>query len=404
MGLTKDKVEDYCIPEEGRLHCACSKSVVTKTGTGTTTQRHFKKQFYFLQQFGDDEFGMWKVNVNHVPVGAKSTVSLKEVMADYHPEVEYYQNKIAPALRKLCKHIARGDKHRRNQQPFSAEMEYQSALAIDEENVRATFGLGLTYLTFGESDKGQAVFKNLVRLDGAFDPEHKHLFNEFGIQLRKNKLYDEAAQYYQRALDISDEDENLHFNLARSRFETGRWLECLDQLCHTLGVNGQHREGRDFCRYLLKLLRQDGTRIREELAPSLADRIASRLGKVLEEGAPALAGPLKDLGGVVHQALTEFQAREAAAEAELKAEREAEREAARQAAEFEERLVAEDSEADDVEDDAEEETEADDAEEDAEDDADSDVDDAPDTPAAPGRKPGSKPARKPKPGAVVDPD
>ncbi|MGE4552674.1 MAG: hypothetical protein AB7D57_06155, partial [Desulfovibrionaceae bacterium] len=80
-GEDKGKVEEYCVPEEGRLQCACSRAVVTKTGTGATTRRHFRKQFFYLQQLTDDEFGMWAVNANHVPVGTRSSVTLAQVMA-----------------------------------------------------------------------------------------------------------------------------------------------------------------------------------------------------------------------------------------------------------------------------------------------------------------------------------
>lgn len=58
-----------------------------------------------------------------------------------------------------------------------------------------------------------------MQLDGAFAEEHKHLFNDFGINLRKNKMFAESLEYYLRALTLSKHDENLYINIARVYLE-----------------------------------------------------------------------------------------------------------------------------------------------------------------------------------------
>ena len=52
-------------------------------------------------------------------------------------------------------------------------------------------------------------------------PEHKHLFNEFGIALRKKGMFGEAIRYYHRAIELTRKDENIYLNLARAHFEKG---------------------------------------------------------------------------------------------------------------------------------------------------------------------------------------
>ncbi len=288
-------LEEYCVPGEGdRFHCACSKGIVTKTGTGATTRRHLKKRFFYLCQVDEEKFDMWAVNAQHVPTGKKETITLEMLVTDYQPEVAHYVSKIAPAMRKLQKHIARGDKNRKNSKPYSAEMEYKGALAMDQKNVRATFGLGLTYLEHGEREKGESVFHSLVELDGAFDEEYKHLFNELGIQLRKNSLFGEAVDYYSRALNLSPNDENLHFNLARSHFEKEEWLPCLGQLCQTLEINPKHSEGLSFCRHLLRQLKDDGSGMRQTLGDP-SDEVTALLTRALETDKKALTTHLSSL-------------------------------------------------------------------------------------------------------------
>jgi hypothetical protein len=60
-----------------------------------------------------------------------------------------------------------------------------------------------------------------VGLEAAFAPEHKHLFNEFGISLRKSRMVDQSIEYSTRALALTSTDENLHYNVARAYFEKG---------------------------------------------------------------------------------------------------------------------------------------------------------------------------------------
>ena len=300
-------LKEFCVLEQDeKIHCACSQNIVTKTGTGATTRRHLKKRFFYLRQAGEGKFDMWAVNAHHVPSGKKKTISLETLMADYEPEVAHYVAKIAPAVRQLQKHIARGDKHRKNSKPYSAEVEYKGALSMDQKNVRATFGLGLTYLEHGEREKGESVFHSLVELDGAFDPEYKHLFNDLGIQLRKNGLFGEAVDYYSRALKLSPDDENLHFNLARSHFEKKEWLPCLRHLCLAMELNPNLEQGHDFCRYLLKQLQEGTSDVNKDLG-DLAGEVAASMDKALGTDKKVQAGHLKKLRKAVEKRMAAEQ-------------------------------------------------------------------------------------------------
>ena len=75
-------------------------------------------------------------------------------------------------------------------------MEYTNALGLDEKNVRAMFGLGLTYLQYDQHEKAKVLFEELIGLDGFAAPEHKHLFNQFGIELRKGKYPESAEEWW----------------------------------------------------------------------------------------------------------------------------------------------------------------------------------------------------------------
>ncbi|MFN2342740.1 MAG: tetratricopeptide repeat protein, partial [Desulfonatronovibrio sp.] len=142
---------------------------------------------------------------------ARIIVSKDEILEKFSPEPEFYTYTVFPKMRELNKTIARADRHRQKGEGYSAEFEYNNALNVDEENIRASFGLGLTYLERGDKDKANNIFERLVKLDAAFEKEHKHLFNDFGINLRKQEMYAQALEYYSRGLELVENDENLHY-------------------------------------------------------------------------------------------------------------------------------------------------------------------------------------------------
>ncbi|MDR2160705.1 MAG: hypothetical protein LBO77_00960 [Desulfovibrio sp.] len=151
----------------------------------------------------------------------------------------------------MNKTIAKAERYRRNKEYYSAEMEYNNALRVDEENVRANFGLGITYLERGEQHKADNIFERLVKLDAAFEEEHKHLFNEFGISLRKNKMIDQALVYYSRAEELAAQDEHLYHNMARAYLEKNDIPNTLRCLIKSLEMNPRLEPSVQFLRWLL---------------------------------------------------------------------------------------------------------------------------------------------------------
>lgn len=224
---------------------------IRKVGTGTTTRKTVQKTFWFVEQHGE-ELECQPLNTNYVPSGPKRKISMDELVAKFSPELEFYQMSVSPRMKELQHTVIKGDKHREKGETFAAELEYSRALKVDEENVRANFGIGLTYMERGEVDKAQNIFERLIKLEGAYEPEHKHLFNEFGINLRKSKMFSQAVEYYRRALELSPNDENLHTNLARALLETKEVNGCLEHIFKALAINPRHEISIKFLQWLTK--------------------------------------------------------------------------------------------------------------------------------------------------------
>ncbi|HJA79723.1 tetratricopeptide repeat protein [uncultured Desulfovibrio sp.] len=224
---------------------------IRKVGTGTTTRKTVQKTFWFVEQHGD-VIECQPLNTNYVPSGPKRKISMEDLIAKFSPEPEFYMNSVYPKMQELQQSIKQGDKYRENGEGFAAEYEYSRALKVDEDNVRANFGIGLTYLERGDAGKAQDIFERLVKLDAAFEPQHKHLFNEFGINLRKNKMLAESREYYARALQLSPKDENLNMNMARVLLESRDLEGCVDYLLEALRLAPRHEPSLKFLRWLIQ--------------------------------------------------------------------------------------------------------------------------------------------------------
>ena len=148
------------------------------------------------------------------------------------------------------KAIATAEEHVKRKELFSAEFEYKNALKLDEDNLRANFGIGNVYLEMGESEKAKEIFVKISKTEAIFEEKNKHFFNECAIQLRKQKLYDEAIEYYQKGIELSPNDENLYFNTARALFEKGDHEKAKESIFKVISINPSHKEAKAFLNYM----------------------------------------------------------------------------------------------------------------------------------------------------------
>lgn len=254
--------------KQERIRGVFSTQEVKRVGTGTTTRKTIQKAFWYVDQNDAGGIEVQPLNNNYIPSGPKRAITMEELIEKFAPEPEFYVQTVYPKMRELNQTVARGDRHRQRGEHFSAEFEYGNALKVDEDNVRANFGLGLTYLSRGDTDKADDIFGRLVKLDAAFEEEHKHLFNDFGINLRKSKMLEQAVTYYSRALELSSSDENLHLNIARALLEKQDYPTCAEHVLQALSLNPTHDAGLKFLVWL-----QQKNLMPEALLPRVAEAL-----------------------------------------------------------------------------------------------------------------------------------
>lgn len=266
-----------------RITGVFSSQTESTVGTGTTSRQTVQKTYWFVEELENGALEVQPLNSNNVPSGPKRTVERETFLDSYYLEPEYYADVVRPSMDSLDGSVKRGESHRANGESYSAEYEFGHAIDVDEENVRANFGLGLTYLERGETGRAEDVFRRLVGIGAIYEPQHKHLFNDFGINLRRNGMLDQALEYYHKAEEISKYDENLCLNIARAYYEKGDFGNCIKYIKKSLKLNPELEEGLMFWSYL----KSNGYINEDNDDPEIsADALSRKEDK---------AGPIKDL-------------------------------------------------------------------------------------------------------------
>ncbi len=241
-----------------------STQVMKVIGTGTTRRRQETTMLYFAEEVEEGRVEYRLLNPQFVPFGEAMSMGLEEFVEKFKPETEIYETKTLPALRKLTKTLAKAERYRSRGEKFSAEYEFKNALNIDEDNVRGNFGLGLSLLDQGKNDEATKVLRKLVQLHDTFNTENKHVFNELGIKLRKNKLYDQALSYYASALKVSKNDENLYYNIARTLYDKEDFQNANKYISRAMLMNPEFKVGRKLQLAVEKRLADEPADLEEE--------------------------------------------------------------------------------------------------------------------------------------------
>jgi len=206
-------------------------------GDAATKQKAERCIYYYAEKGEECGLFIQPLNANFIPAGEKKAVEEGDFLKKYRPEPLIYYNRVKPSVEQLEQKLCKADKLLKEEKLGKAAAAYKDALAIDSENIKAIFGLGITYLSANNIEEATAIFEKIIGIELAFTPQYKHLFNEFGIKMRKCKLFEPALEYYTKAIECSgQEDENLFFNLARIYYEMNNYPEAVLCLQRALGI------------------------------------------------------------------------------------------------------------------------------------------------------------------------
>lgn len=220
-------------------------------GVGETARQRQLDSYWSVQQIDEETVRIELLDMDDRPTGIKEDMEIEEFEKRFVFQPGHLESREARQKQtRVEKIVALAERHYQDEEYNSAEFEFSNALKLDEENVRANFGLGQTYVQMGELDKAREVFVRLSGIEAVFEEKNKHLFNEFGIALRKMGMYDEAIGHYQKALSFVADDENLYYNLGRACHQKGDRAAAVQWLRRALAINPDFAEGRAYLAHL----------------------------------------------------------------------------------------------------------------------------------------------------------
>jgi tetratricopeptide (TPR) repeat protein len=114
-----------------------------------------------------------------------------------------------------------------------------------------------------EDKLSQAMVEIINVLEDVRDGVIAH-YNTMGMKNRETKEFDEAVSNYSKAISVSPEDENLHYNIARAYFDASKLDKAEEYLVMALKLNPEFKEGKAFYSYLLKLEQTQGIKSKSE--------------------------------------------------------------------------------------------------------------------------------------------
>ena len=179
-----------------------------------------------------------------LPTGQPHSISVRELQKRYNPEPGIYEKYVQPSLESYDSGTL--------QLGIPEDQAKEPPTPVNEEQVNQNFQNGMILLEKGELEQAKVVFTSIAYSDEPFEEKHKHMFNDFAIQLRKNNLNSEAIAFYTRAIELSwdNEDENLHINLARVLYGEKQYGGCVQHLFDALRISPGHTVARAFLVWL----------------------------------------------------------------------------------------------------------------------------------------------------------
>lgn len=213
---------------------------------GERAARYRHGTYWFVRRINDRNYEVQPLNGNNIPSGVRKVVDKETFLKYYTPELDFYREYTQPCLESLQKKIKLGRRYFNLGRLDDAEREFCEAILLNDRDVDANVGLGGVYAEQKEFSKLRQVLDKLMSTDEIFREEQRHKFNEFGIDLRKRELYEDAVRFYRKALELNNQDENLHFNIARAYHGQGRLDAACEHLQLALQLNPRLREAEAF--------------------------------------------------------------------------------------------------------------------------------------------------------------
>lgn len=199
-----------------------STTVSGSIGFGAASRTVDKQVLYYVEELEDGSLRVNALGKNFAPGREVGCIDKSTLLREYSPEPVLYANKVQPMIRALARSLETAEAHLERGDMYNAEHEFKNVLRRDEENIRATFGLGFVYLAMGIKDRADLVVRRLLRHDCLAEERHHGFLHRLGRALRSRGRHREAVRLYGKALKLTRDKGRMYYELAATMHERGR--------------------------------------------------------------------------------------------------------------------------------------------------------------------------------------
>jgi tetratricopeptide (TPR) repeat protein len=199
-----------------------------------------RKQYWFVWDNEDAGYSVQALDGAFTPQGEALAIEASAFRASFSPEPTI----LAAPVRRRPVHAS----------PLRPQSEQRAVEQAEVENfLRSHFGALLLKIRRGDDlPASLKALQELAEVEEGIVPEHKYMFAEFGINLRKGSMPEIALAHAKRVLSLAPGDGNAHFNIARIYFTLGRLGEAEQHLLAALEFAPDLDYAKDFLAYIGK--------------------------------------------------------------------------------------------------------------------------------------------------------
>ncbi|MDK2954973.1 MAG: hypothetical protein PWQ57_469 [Desulfovibrionales bacterium] len=196
----------------------------------SASQPDIEKIYWFVSRRGKD-YRVAALNNACLPTEVYKTVDAEKLMTGFHPEPRHFYRNTLPAIRRFLS----------EQTDDASRTELLKRLGCD----------------ITEAPTPRETLKKLMA--DFFEQAQSILERQTGhicaycVTLRKEGRLEEALRLYQKALEFTPSDENLHFNIARVYFDMGNHNLARKHLQAALDLNDEFKPAESFLNFLTKI-------------------------------------------------------------------------------------------------------------------------------------------------------
>jgi tetratricopeptide (TPR) repeat protein len=176
-------------------------------------------------------------------------VMLKDLLNELQENVVVDARKLlAERERKKHEGLAKGQQMIAEGQFEPAHQFFDKMLKFFHDDEDLQVDIGELFLDAGQFDKASGyLLKSLHGTSGSV-----HLLNRIGMGLRKIGKCPEAEQCFVRALQLTEDDERLYFNLGRVYVDCGQWDRAAEAASKALSINPDLEQAQKMRDYALR--------------------------------------------------------------------------------------------------------------------------------------------------------